>query len=180
MYKLLLTSRQFSALQAKGVLSLIVPDEPPVTLQSGGISVLGRVGRLTSASHYSSQSGDFHAVYPAGSVECPRGSNDLLAMSAVSYRTSIGEEPASPTSLLRVVWPDWESANHYTCTHMHKCIPTCIYSCAFMRFVQTIETSRLSANKCHVVPGKSFQYVFASHTNEQLIRISGTQKHNQI
>ena len=102
MYKLLLTSRQFSSLQAQGVLSLIVPDEPPVTLQSGGISVLGKVGRLTSASHYSSESGDFHAVYPAGSVECPGSSNDLLAMSAVSYRTSIGEDPAVPASKQRV------------------------------------------------------------------------------
>ena len=62
----------------------------------------GRVGRLTSTSHYSSESGDFHAVYPAGSVECPGGSNDLLEMSAVSYRTSIGKEPAAPASLLRV------------------------------------------------------------------------------
>ena len=92
----------FSSLQAQGVLSLSVPDEPPISLQSGGISVLGRVGRLTSTSHYSSESGDFHAVYPAGSVECPGSSNDLLAMSAVSYRTSIGKEPAAPASLLRV------------------------------------------------------------------------------
>ena len=91
-----------SSLQAKGVLSLSVPDEPPITLQSGGISVLGRVGRITATSHYSSESGDFHAVYPAGSVECPGSSNDLLAMSAVSYRTSIGKEPAVPASKQRV------------------------------------------------------------------------------
>ena len=102
MYQPLLTSRQFSALQAKGVLSLNVPDEPPVTLQSGGISVLGRVGRVTATSHYSSESGDFHAVYPAGSVECPGSNSSLLAMSAVSYRTSIGKAPAVPASLLRV------------------------------------------------------------------------------
>ena len=44
-----------------------------------------------------------------------------------------------------------------------------------MRFAQTIETSRLSANnKCHVVPGKSFQYVFTSYTHVQLTRIKGT------
>ena len=92
----------FFSLQAKRVLSLSVPDEPPITLQSGGISVLGRVGRLTYTSHYSSESGDFHAVYPSGSVECPAGSNDRLEMSAVSYRTSIGKELAAPASKQRV------------------------------------------------------------------------------
>ena len=102
----------FTALQAKGVLSLNVPEEPAITLQSGGISVLGRVGRLTSPSHYSSESGDFHAVYPAGSVECPGSSTDLLAMSAVSYRTSIGKEPAAPASLLRVCY----------CVHCYCCL----------------------------------------------------------
>ena len=91
-------------LQAKGVLALSVPGEPPFTMQSGGISVLGRVSRSTSPSQYSSESGDFHAVYPAGSVECPGSSSDLLAMSAVSYRTSIGKEPYAPASLLRVCY----------------------------------------------------------------------------
>ena len=159
----------FSALQAKGVLSLSVPDEPPITLQSGGISVFGRIGRSTAASHYFSESGDFHAVYPAGSVECPRGSNDLFAMSAVSYRTSIGKEPAAPTSLLRVGWPDSWRERKLLCVHMHAYINTitCMYICAFMLCAQTIETSRLSANKCHVVPGKSFQYVIMSNTNGQ-------------
>ena len=91
------------------MLSSSVPDEPPVTLQPGGISVSTRVGRLTSVSHYFSESGDFHAVYPAGSVACPGTSADLLAMSAVSYRTSIGKGPAVPASLLRV-------GHHTPCT----------------------------------------------------------------
>ena len=49
-----------------------------------------------------------------------------------------------------------------------------------MCFAQTIETSQSSANKCHVVRGKSFQYVFASYTIDQITRINRTQKHNRI
>lgn len=91
------------SLQAKGSLSPIVPDEGvSVSLQSGGIAVLASVGRSSGTSHYTSESGDFSAVYPAGSVECSGSKDDLLQMSAVSYRTSIGTEPPSPASLLRV------------------------------------------------------------------------------
>lgn len=84
------------------MLQLSVPDEPPITLQSGGIAVSTSVGRLTAASQYFSESGDFHAVYPAGSLACTGNSDDILQMSAVSYRTSIGDEPSAPASLLRV------------------------------------------------------------------------------
>ena len=91
------------------MLDLSVPEEPPVTVESGGISLLGSVGRTTSVSQYFSESGDYHAVYPAGSVACPGTSADLLAMSAVSYRTSIRKGPAVPASLLRV-------GHHTPCT----------------------------------------------------------------
>ena len=84
------------------MLTLSVPEEPPVTVQSGSISVLGRVGRTTSLSQYFSESGDYHAVYPAGSLVCPGNKEDILQMSSVSYRTSIGTEPSGPVSLLRV------------------------------------------------------------------------------
>ena len=79
-----------------------VPEELPVTRQLGGIGVTSRMGRFTATSHYFSESRDFHAIYPAGSVECTGDTDGLLSMSAVSYRTSIGTEPSSPASLLRV------------------------------------------------------------------------------
>ena len=84
------------------MLALSVPEEPPVTVQSGSISVVGRVARTTSLSQYFSESGDYHAVYPAGSLVCPDNKEDVLQMSSVSYRTSIGTEPSAPVSLLRV------------------------------------------------------------------------------
>ena len=84
------------------MLTLNVPEELSVTRQFGGIGVTSRMGRSTATSHYLSESRDFHAVYPAGSLECAGNTRDLLSMSAVSYRTSIGTEPSSPASLLRV------------------------------------------------------------------------------